>query len=305
MEGRTASPSPRDCRTGSLRARCVVGIAPFDAADLDWLRAAWTPRTSRSSAGSPKARTVLTAELAREAAEELARVAEDPATLFGEFDLPVADRAVLQHPLMQQIIRETTAEAHAQGVGGWVDDDFAAVRPWGFDVAEIRVPTEVWYGEADVLVPAAHGRWLADHILGAEVHVERNDGHLTDPDIELERTSHLRHRRRGRRLTTHTRQSQAALRAGRAVRCGWSGATVGRGDLRLQLGSELGGVHANQPLVLPPRRPRIEKRLDPAAGRAAQRRQVETRQGPIGEPTHPRVVRGTLHDRGGDLSPVV
>jgi len=169
-----------------LRASCIVGIAPFDAADLDWL-AGMDPENVKEYGWVTQGETVLTAELEREAAEELARVAEDPTTLFGAFDLPDADRAVLQHPLMQQVIRETTAEAYAHGVSGWVDDDFAAVRPWGFDVAEIRVPTEVWYGEADVLVPAAHGRWLADHIPGAEVHVERDEGHLADLDIELER----------------------------------------------------------------------------------------------------------------------
>jgi pimeloyl-ACP methyl ester carboxylesterase len=54
-------------------------------------------------------------------------------------------------------------------------------------VREIHVPIEVWYGENDVLVPAAHGRWLADHIPRADVHVERNNGHLPDPDIEVER----------------------------------------------------------------------------------------------------------------------
>jgi pimeloyl-ACP methyl ester carboxylesterase len=43
------------------------------------------------------------------------------------------------------------------GVWGWVDDDLAFAKPWGFDLSEIAVPLRVTYGQKDVLVPAAHG----------------------------------------------------------------------------------------------------------------------------------------------------
>jgi len=66
-------------------------------------------------------------------------------------------------------------------VWGWVDDELAFLQPWGFDPSAIRVPTAVWYGAEDVLVPAAHGEWLARHIPGAEVRVEQR-GHIGDPD---------------------------------------------------------------------------------------------------------------------------
>lgn len=35
---------------------------------------------------------------------------------------------------------------------GWFDDDLCFVRPWGFDVASIRVPVLVWHGEQDLLL---------------------------------------------------------------------------------------------------------------------------------------------------------
>ena len=70
------------------------------------------------------------------------------------------------------------------GVEGWIDDDIAFTKPWGFDVESIRVPMYLAYGRADNLVPAAHGDWLAAHIPHAEVHVT-DVGHMGD-DAEVE-----------------------------------------------------------------------------------------------------------------------
>jgi hypothetical protein len=38
-----------------------------------------------------------------------------------------------------------------------------------------------------VLVPAAHGAWLAGHIPGATVLVDSVSGHMSTPDEQLER----------------------------------------------------------------------------------------------------------------------
>ena len=51
-------------------------------------------------------------------------------------------------------MRESTVEWAVNGVGGWVDDDLAFTRPWGFDVSAIEVPVLIVYGLGDVLVPA-------------------------------------------------------------------------------------------------------------------------------------------------------
>ena len=169
-----------------LRAACVVGVAPYDVPDLDWT-AGMDPANVREFGWALAGEGVLVPELERVAAQDLARVAVDPASLLDDFQLSDADRAALQDPRVQQVFRETTVEAYATGVWGWVDDDLAVLGPWGFELAEIRVPVEVWYGETDVMVPAAHGRWLAGHVPGAEVHVESGEGHLGDPDQSLAR----------------------------------------------------------------------------------------------------------------------
>jgi pimeloyl-ACP methyl ester carboxylesterase len=101
-------------------------------------------------------------------------------------ELAASDRAVLERPDVRETLRASTREAFKQGVSGWVDDDLAFVAPWGFDVQEIAVPVQIRYGEGDVLVPAAHGRWLATHVPGASVTIDRA-GHLSTPDEHLER----------------------------------------------------------------------------------------------------------------------
>ena len=94
-------------------------------------------------------------------------------------------------PRVQQRLRATTREAFANGVSGWVDDDLAFTVPWGFDVSELEVPVEIRYGATDVLVPAAHGAWLAAHVPNAIVTVDDTGGHLSNPDEGLEQLREL------------------------------------------------------------------------------------------------------------------
>jgi pimeloyl-ACP methyl ester carboxylesterase len=119
-----------------------------------------------------------------------ARVEVDPSTILGDIDLSDTDRAELQRPERMQIIRESFTEQAATGVDGWVDDDLATVAPWGFDVGQITVPVLVRYGATDVLVPPAHGEWLATNVPGCIVKVDDDAGHLgSDPVQEI--TEHM------------------------------------------------------------------------------------------------------------------
>lgn len=169
-----------------IRAECNVGGAPYDAPDLDWFTG-MDPENVKEFGWALEGKGTLVRELEREAGEVLSRLDEDPASLLGEFELSEADQTVLQDQIVQERMRKSFREALAPGVWGWVDDDLAFVKPWGFEVEEIRVPVQVRYGVGDVLVPAGHGEWLARHVPNANVIVDHDAGHLSTPDEHLER----------------------------------------------------------------------------------------------------------------------
>ncbi len=61
--------------------------------------------------------------------------------------------------------------------GGAVDEYRCMSVAWGFEPEQISVPTSIWQGDADTLVPAAWGQRLADAIEGAELHLVPGAGH--------------------------------------------------------------------------------------------------------------------------------
>lgn len=165
---------------GVTRAACVVGVAPFGDAGLpqdQWL-AGMTKGNVDEFTWAVAGESVLRPQLQRLAAEELPRAAVDPSTALGEeYELSAGDREIISRPAYQERIKRMIQESYRTGVDGWVDDDLVFVTPWGFDVAELKVPTMVWFGVEDTLVPAAHGEWLAGHVPQATV-VRMTGGHM-------------------------------------------------------------------------------------------------------------------------------
>jgi len=174
-----------------VRARCDVGVAPYDADGLDFF-GGMDPMNVQEFGWALEGASVLVPELERELTDMAKRVEEDPSKILGdEWKVDEADQKVLARADVGAVIREATADLAAGGVWGWVDDDICFTIPWGFELSEIAVPVQVRYGAKDVLVPAAHGAWLGAHVPGAEVVVEDDKGHLGDPDEVVARTRWL------------------------------------------------------------------------------------------------------------------
>lgn len=171
-----------------VRAICSVGVAPFGDAGLakdDWL-AGMDPENVKEFEAALAGEDVLTPALEKLQKTFEERVAVDPSTALDDYDLSESDRAQLARPEAMQVMRESALEEAAHGVGGWVDDGLAFTQPWGFEVSAISVPVLIRYGLTDVLVPAAHGEWLAANVPGCIVEIEDVGGHMgVDPEEEI------------------------------------------------------------------------------------------------------------------------
>jgi pimeloyl-ACP methyl ester carboxylesterase len=171
-----------------MRAVCVVGVAPFGTPGLeedDWF-AGMDAENVKEVRNALAGEDVLTPALEAEQQKIEERVSVDPSTVLDDFELSDSDRAELARPEVQELIRETALEQNANGVGGWVDDDLGFLQPWGFDVSTISVPVLVRYGLTDVLVPPAHGQWLAANVPGCLIEIETSAGHLgEDPEQQI------------------------------------------------------------------------------------------------------------------------
>jgi pimeloyl-ACP methyl ester carboxylesterase len=60
-----------------------------------------------------------------------------------------------------------------------IDDDLAAVAPWGFDPADIAVPALLVHGGRDRVVPSSHSVWLSRRIPSAALWLRPGDGHVS------------------------------------------------------------------------------------------------------------------------------
>ena len=172
---------PHALACGALTARCVAvatvaGVGPFGAEGLDFL------------AGMGEGNEVEFAAAVQ--GEAPLRALLDPWRLDmvgggpqGTFDamasvLSPPDREVFTGEVAEAV-HASTALALRNGVDGWLDDDLAFVQPWDFGLDDVVVPVHLWQGEQDLMVPPAHGRWLAEHLPRCTPHLLPDDGHLT------------------------------------------------------------------------------------------------------------------------------
>jgi pimeloyl-ACP methyl ester carboxylesterase len=165
-----------------LRCLADVSIAPYGAEGLDFLAGMNEGNVIEFNAALAGEDT-LRALLVRERSTTLQRLADNRSDFLGDdYEMSEPDRLQMAKHLSR--VKHHLVTCLAPGVDGWVDDDIAFTKPWGFDVADIRVPMLLTYGRADNLVPAAHGDWLVAHIPGATVDVT-DVGHMGD-DAQVE-----------------------------------------------------------------------------------------------------------------------
>ncbi|HEX3648576.1 MAG TPA: alpha/beta hydrolase, partial [Pseudonocardiaceae bacterium] len=155
-------------------ALVIAGAAPYGLPDLDFVAGMGEENVREfglAAQGEQAIRSYQETAVVGLRSLDPAMIIEGMASL-----LPEVDRVLITDEFGEDMAA-SMGEGLRLTVDGWTDDDLAFVRPWGFEVTEIQVPTFVWQGSEDLMVPFAHGEWLAAHIPGVTAHLEPGEGH--------------------------------------------------------------------------------------------------------------------------------
>jgi pimeloyl-ACP methyl ester carboxylesterase len=171
------APHALACATGMperiTRVAVVSGVAPPDC----WAPSRRSGRLEQAvgllmRTGGTVLRLVVAFALA------LVRAAPGPALRLYRLVLPPADRRVTADPVVLAGLRDELRHQSRWTAASVVEDLHLFARPWGFDLSEVDVPTDVWHGDADRAVPVEHARMLATRIPGAVLHERPGSGHF-------------------------------------------------------------------------------------------------------------------------------
>jgi pimeloyl-ACP methyl ester carboxylesterase len=168
----TAALLPERCAA----ALSLAGVAPWPADGLDWLAGMGQDNIEEfgaSIAGAQELEAYLTPVGAALATVNGQQIIEEMGSL-----LPPVDRTHLTGAFGDDFAA-TVRWSLSTGIWGWFDDDLAFTTPWGFDLDSLAVPVLVWQGSEDLMVPFAHGEWLAARLPTAVATLEIGEGHLS------------------------------------------------------------------------------------------------------------------------------
>jgi pimeloyl-ACP methyl ester carboxylesterase len=159
-----------------LAAATVAGVAPHDADGLDWLAGMGAENIEEfgaAEAGEAPLTDFLQAQI-----PGLAEVRGDQIVAALSGLLSDVDRKALTDEFADHVAA-TMRAAVSHGIAGWRDDDLAFIGDWGFDPGAVETPVSLWQGTEDLMVPYAHGRWLAGRMPRATTHFAPAEGHLS------------------------------------------------------------------------------------------------------------------------------
>ena len=179
---------PHALASGHLAgSRCIAqliiaGVAPFDDPNFDY--------ASVIAGMSEEIREKRL--LALTSMEDFEASLSEEATKMSSYDFdqtkekldvdpenPISDERILSFQVRVQY-------SFMQGARGWIDDERAFLKPWGFSLGDISMPVQLWAGTKDVNVPPAHADYLKRMIPNSELLVVENKNHSTisEPAVE-------------------------------------------------------------------------------------------------------------------------
>lgn len=148
------------------RVALVATPAPDDAVP-------WIPDEVRAATEAMRSTPSSALAMAQDA---MAGVQPDPGLVTAG---PSDERRLEADPALAARLDDMLRRALAHGPSGMAADIVAQhVSPWGFDLAGVRQPVALVYGDADPLVSVEHGLWFAGELPNATLDVVEEAGHL-------------------------------------------------------------------------------------------------------------------------------
>jgi len=89
-----------------------------------------------------------------------------------------ADRGLMESD-MGRLMLASWREAIGRSVAGMSSDSRIYGTPWGWRLADMRVPAYLWHGHADTIVPSSIGRYYAARVPGIDATFTEMDGHFS------------------------------------------------------------------------------------------------------------------------------
>lgn len=157
-------------------AASLASPAPFDADEFNWF----------DGMGESNIEEFGAALEGRDSLEEFIE-AETPGMLSADTEallhglrslLSPVDVKVLTGDFVANLIANIR-EGIKESRNGWIEDDMAFIKPWGFDLGQIQIPVILFHGKQDRFVPFSHGEWLERQIPGVDARILPEDGHIT------------------------------------------------------------------------------------------------------------------------------
>nr|WP_055506219.1 alpha/beta hydrolase [Nonomuraea pusilla] len=183
--GRTLASWPADVRALGLDAPRMVGFSQGAPFALACAADGAVSRVAIVSGADEVALPAFADSLPPQLLDLVRTAADDPAgaeEFFARFtpdalwnlivpNSPEIDRGIYTHPDFSREYRLAMEEAFRQSSAGYARDTLLAMSRWPFDLDEIAVPVDLWYGELDASHSPDRGETLAARIPGARRHL--------------------------------------------------------------------------------------------------------------------------------------
>ena len=97
--------------------------------------------------------------------------------LYARFS-PEGDRQLFARPEMRAMFLDDLLTGGRPGLRAPVFDVVLFGRHWGFELADVRTPVHWWHGDADHIIPMAHGQHVVARLPDARFYVRPGESHL-------------------------------------------------------------------------------------------------------------------------------